>query len=281
MDRLKLKKELQSFLLEDIGHGDITSQAIFPMGEQGEGVFVAKQTGTIAGLDIIQEAYQLLDPSIQVALKCADGETVTKGQVIAEVQGHVALLLTGERVILNLLQRMSGIATMTKSAVLALHDDRITICDTRKTTPGLRMLEKYAVTVGGGKNHRMGLYDGVMIKDNHIAFSGSITKAVQSVREKTGHMVQIEVETETKEEVLEAVDAGADIIMFDNCPPEVVKAFSTYVPDHIITEASGGIELDNLSAYAGTNVDYISLGFLTHSVQALDISMNVKHAHYL
>ncbi len=281
MDRLKLKKELQSFLLEDIGHGDITSQAIFPMDEQGEGVFVAKQTGTIAGLDIIREAYQMLDPSMQITLKCADGDTVTKGQVIAEVQGYVALLLTGERVILNLLQRMSGIATMTKSAVLALNDDRITICDTRKTTPGLRMLEKYAVTVGGGKNHRMGLYDGVMIKDNHIAFSGSITKAVQSVREQTGHMVQIEVETETKEEVLEAVAAGADIIMFDNCPPDLVKAFSTYVPDHIITEASGGIELDNLSAYAGTNVDYISLGFLTHSVQALDISMNVKHAHNL
>lgn len=281
MDRLKLKKELQSFLLEDIGHGDITSQAIFPMDEQGEGVFVAKQTGTIAGLDIIREAYQLLDPSMQITLKCADGDTVTKGQVIAEVQGYVAFLLTGERVILNLLQRMSGIATMTKSAVLALNDDRITICDTRKTTPGLRMLEKYAVTVGGGKNHRMGLYDGVMIKDNHIAFSGSITKAVQSVREQTGHMVQIEVETETKEEVLEAVAAGADIIMFDNCPPDLVKAFSTYVPDHIITEASGGIELDNLSAYAGTNVDYISLGFLTHSVQALDISMNVKHAHNL
>jgi len=281
MDRLKLKKKLQSFLLEDIGHGDITSQAIFPMDEQGEGVFVAKQTGTIAGLDIIREAYQLLDPSMQITLKCADGDTVTKGQVIAEVQGYVAFLLTGERVILNLLQRMSGIATMTKSAVLALNDDRITICDTRKTTPGLRMLEKYAVTVGGGKNHRMGLYDGVMIKDNHIAFSGSITKAVQSVREQTGHMVQIEVETETKEEVLEAVAAGADIIMFDNCPPDLVKAFSTYVPDHIITEASGGIELDNLSAYAGTNVDYISLGFLTHSVQALDISMNVKHAHNL
>lgn len=281
MDRLKLKKELQLFLLEDIGHGDITSQAIFPMDEQGEGVFVAKQTGTIAGLDIIREAYQMLDPSMQITLKCADGDTVTKGQVIAEVQGYVALLLTGERVILNLLQRMSGIATMTKSAVLALNDDRITICDTRKTTPGLRMLEKYAVTVGGGKNHRMGLYDGVMIKDNHIAFSGSITKAVQSVREQTGHMVQIEVETETKEEVLEAVAAGADIIMFDNCPPDLVKAFSTYVPDHIITEASGGIELDNLSAYAGTNVDYISLGFLTHSVQALDISMNVKHAHNL
>lgn len=281
MDRLKLKKELQSFLLEDIGHGDITSQAIFPMDEQGEGVFVAKQTGTIAGLDIIREAYQLLDPSMQITLKCADGDTVTKGQVIAEVQGYVAFLLTGERVILNLLQRMSGIATMTKSAVLALNDDRITICDTRKTTPGLRMLEKYAVTVGGGKNHRMGLYDGVMIKDNHIAFSGSITKAVQSVREQTGHMVQIEVETETKEEVLEAVAAGADIIMFDNCPPDLVKAFSTYVPDHIITEASGGIELDNLSAYAGTNVDYISLGFLTHSVQALDISMNVKQAHNL
>lgn len=267
---------LEPFLLEDIGNGDQTSSAIFPHDEKGEGVFLAKDNGVIAGLQIIETTYHLLDPSIKVTLKCADGDTVKNGQVIAEVSGPIVHLLTGERVILNLLQRMSGIATITKQCVTTLNDETIQICDTRKTTPGLRMLEKYAVTVGGGKNHRIGLYDGVMIKDNHIAFSGSITKAVQAVRKHTGHMVNVEVETETKEQVLEAVSAGADVIMFDNCPPEVVKEFSTYVPEHITTEASGGITLESLSSYAHTDVDYISLGFITHSVRALDISMNVK-----
>lgn len=276
MNTFVLRNMLEPFLLEDIGNGDQTSSAIFPHDEKGEGVFLAKDNGVIAGLQIIETTYHLLDPSIKVTLKCADGDTVKNGQVIAEVSGPIVHLLTGERVILNLLQRMSGIATITKQCVTTLNDETIQICDTRKTTPGLRMLEKYAVTVGGGKNHRIGLYDGVMIKDNHIAFSGSITKAVQAVRKHTGHMVNVEVETETKEQVLEAVSAGADVIMFDNCPPEVVKEFSTYVPEHITTEASGGITLESLSSYAHTDVDYISLGFITHSVRALDISMNVK-----
>lgn len=158
----------------------------------------------------------------------------------------------------------------------ALNDPHTKICDTRKTTPGLSMFEKYAVTVGGGKNHRYGLYDAVMIKDNHISFSGSITKAVQAVREKTGHMVKVEVETETKEQVIEAMKAGADVIMFDNRTPEEVKEFSTMVPKTIVTEASGGITLDKLSQYRNTGVDMISLGYLTHSVTALDISLQVE-----
>lgn len=276
MNLLKLKKQLNAFLLEDVGDRDITSETIFPPHQKGRGIFLAKEDGMIAGLQIIKEVYCLLDPTIKIDLKFSDGDKVKYGDVIAEVDGPVVQLLTGERVILNLLQRMSGIATVTNKCVETLNDPAIQICDTRKTTPGLRMVDKYAVRVGGGKNHRYGLYDGVMIKDNHISFAGSISKAVQKVREVIGHMVKVEVETETKSQVHEAVAAGADVIMFDNRSPEEVKEFSTYVPDHIVTEASGGITLNNLSPYAQTGVDYISLGFITHSVCALDISMQVK-----
>lgn len=275
MNQLKLRTQLQAFLLEDIGDQDITSQTIFPLTEIGKGVFIAKEDGIIAGLGVIKEAYHLLDRSIQVTEYLKDGDAVTCGDIIAEVTGPIAHLLTGERVILNLMQRMSGIATVVNESVAMLDDSSIQICDTRKTIPGLRMFDKYAVVSGGGKNHRQGLYDGVIIKDNHIAFAGSITKAVQCVRDKIGHMVKIEVETETKEEVLEAVEAGADVIMFDNRTPEEVKEFVQYVPETIITEASGGITMENLATYHGTGVNYISLGFLTHSVKALDISLQV------
>lgn len=279
MNQLKLRKILESAFLEDIGDMDLTSETIFPLDQKEKGVFIAKEDGIISGLQIIQEGYHLLDPTIEVKLFSQDGEKVTKGQKIAEVVGPIAHLLTGERVILNLMQRMSGIATMTNRCVSTLNDPSIHICDTRKTIPGLRMLDKYAVVSGGGRNHRQGLYDGVMIKDNHIAYSGSITKAVEAVREKIGHMVKIEVETETKDEVLEAVNAGADVIMFDNRSPEEVKEFKSLVPDHIVTEASGGITLETIESYRGCGVDYISLGFLTHSVKALDISLQVKEGN--
>ncbi|MEH7380689.1 carboxylating nicotinate-nucleotide diphosphorylase [Bacillus sp. JJ1533] len=279
MNLLKLRKMLQEFLLEDIGEQDITSQSIFPLEKTSQGVFIAKENGIISGLSIIEEAYHLLDPSIKVEQRFLDGDRVTAGDTIATVSGPTAHLLTGERVILNLLQRMSGIATITNKCVEALNDPSIHVCDTRKTIPGLRMLDKYAVVSGGGKNHRFGLYDGVMIKDNHIAYCGSITKAVQAVREKIGHMVKIEVETESAEEIVEAVKAGADVIMFDNRSPEEVKEFVQLVPKGIITEASGGITLDNLATYSGTGVQYISLGFLTHSVKALDISLQVKEGN--
>ena len=279
MNRIKLQKMLQEFLIEDIGELDITSETIFPLENKGNGVFIAKENGIISGLEIIKEAYYLLDSSIEVELRFSDGDRVAVGDTIAKVSGPIAHLLTGERVILNLMQRMSGIATVTNACVEALNDPSIQICDTRKTVPGLRMLDKYAVVTGGGKNHRQGLYDGVMIKDNHIAFCGSITKAVQAVREKIGHMVKIEVETESKEEVLEAIEAGADVIMFDNRSPEEVKEFATLVPNTIVTEASGGITLENLASYSGTGVNNISLGFLTHSVKALDISLQVKEGN--
>ncbi|MRG85757.1 carboxylating nicotinate-nucleotide diphosphorylase [Salinibacillus xinjiangensis] len=276
MNPIKLRRAFQDFLEEDIGDRDVTSQAIFPRDQIGKGVLMAKDNGIISGLDIISTAYQMLDSSIEVIIHYKDGDQVNKGDKIAEIYGPVGIILTGERVILNLLQRMSGIATLTHQCVEALQDSSIQICDTRKTMPGLRMFDKYAITTGGGKNHRFGLYDGVMIKDNHIAYCGSITKAVQAVRENIGHMVKIEVETETKAEVLEAVEAGADVIMLDNRTPEEVQEFVRYVPEHIITEASGGIQLDTLPDYRNTGVDYISLGFLTHSVRALDISLQVK-----
>lgn len=279
MNQLKLRTQLETFLLEDIGDQDITSQSIFPSDKAGKGVFIAKAEGIISGSEVIKAVYHLLDPSIEVVAHKADGERVTSGEKIADVAGPITHLLTGERVILNIIQRMSGIATITNQCVEALNDATIQICDTRKTMPGLRMFDKYAVTCGGGKNHRQGLYDGVMIKDNHISFAGSITAAVESVRGKIGHMVKIEVETETKEEVLEAVAAGADVIMFDNRSPEEVREFATYVPETSVTEASGGITLENLASYQDTGVQYISLGFLTHSVQALDISLQVKEGN--
>lgn len=276
MNQLKLQQLLRQFFIEDIGEQDITSETIFPENEWAAGTFTAKEDGVLAGIGIIATGYRLLHPAIDVTLYKRDGEQVKREETIAVASGPVVPLLAGERVILNLLQRMSGIATLTYQAVMALNSSHTRICDTRKTTPGLRMLEKYAVTCGGGYNHRFGLYDGVMIKDNHIAFCGSITKAVQTVRAKLGPMVKIEVETETKEQVLEAVEAGVDGIMFDNRTPEEVSEFVSLVPKPIITEASGGITLENLAAYGTTGVDYISLGMLTHSAKSLDISFHLQ-----
>ncbi|MBM6619730.1 carboxylating nicotinate-nucleotide diphosphorylase [Bacillus suaedaesalsae] len=272
MNKIKLRENLQQFLLEDIGERDVTSTAIFPETENGEGSIIAKESGVLAGVEVIKECLHLFDSNIEVTLHKRDGEVLHPGDVIATVQGPIVYLLMAERIILNLLQRMSGIATLTYSAVMALDSNHTKICDTRKTTPGLRMFEKYAVTCGGGSNHRYGLYDGVMIKDNHISFSGGITNAVKAVKEKVGHMVKIEVETETKEEVLEAIEVGADVIMFDNRTPSEVSEFVKLVPKHIVTEASGGITIEQLREYGKTGVDFISLGMLTHSYKALDIS---------
>lgn len=276
MNALKVRKALESFFLEDIGERDVTSQLIFPDNLNAKGTFLVKDTGIFAGTAVIEQGFRLLDESIQIELHKKDGDLVEKGEILATVQGPITSLLTAERVILNVIQRMSGIATMTQRAVRALESDHTRICDTRKTMPGLRMFDKYAVVCGGGYNHRFGLYDGVMIKDNHIAFAGSITNAVTSVKEKLGHMVKVEVETETEEQVREAVAAGADIIMFDNRTPEEVREFSKMVPSAIVTEASGGITIENLSKYGKTGVDYISLGLLTHSAGALDISFNIE-----
>ncbi|WP_088068322.1 carboxylating nicotinate-nucleotide diphosphorylase [Gottfriedia luciferensis] len=272
MNTLKAKKMIEQFLLEDIGEGDLSSIHIFPMHERTTGKVLAKADGVIAGTELIEITYKLLHEDITVTLHVKDGESVQAGQLLAEVEGPVQVLLSGERVMLNLLQRMSGIATLTSKAVETLNDERIKLVDTRKTMPGLRLFDKYAVTCGGGANHRFGLYDAVMLKDNHIAYAGSIKNAVDSLRNKLGHMVNIEVETENKDQVLEAIEAGADVIMFDNRTPDEIKEFVKLVPETIVTEASGGITLDNLASFQNCGVNVISLGCLTHSAKALDIS---------
>jgi nicotinate-nucleotide pyrophosphorylase (carboxylating) len=276
MNVIKLKKKLEEFFLEDLGELDISSQTIFGTEARGEAIILAKEDGILSGVDVIAAGYSLFQEKVDVSLTKQDGDVLKKGDIIAEIVGPAAVILSGERVILNLLQRMSGIATLTNKAVKLLDSDHTRICDTRKTSPGLRMFEKYGVRCGGGFNHRFGLYDGVMIKDNHIAFAGSILKAVNKVKANTGHMVKVEVEIETENQLLEAIEAGADVIMFDNRSPEEVAKFAELTPKHIITEASGGIGLHNLADYRNTNVDYISLGMLTHSYRSLDISLNVK-----
>lgn len=275
MNKLKLRLQIEQFFLEDIGERDTTSELIFGDDEQGELVFIAKENGIFCGEEIIRTGFTLLDSDVVIDLEVRDGERLEKGQKLVTITGQVTTLLKGERVVLNLVQRMSGIATRTKEAVNIVDSTSTRIVDTRKTTPGLRMLEKYAVRCGGGFNHRFGLYDGVMIKDNHIAFAGSISKAVEKVKSNLGHMVKIEVEIESKEQLLEAIEAGADVIMFDNRTPDEIKEWITLVPNGIVTEASGGITLENLYTYKHTGVDVISLGFLTHTIQSIDISAKV------
>lgn len=275
MNKLKLRSLLESFFIEDIGEQDITTDLIFSDDTKGEIVFLAKDDGIFCGEVIIKTGFELLNQDLLTRVLVKDGEPFEKGQQLATVSGKISDLLKGERVVLNLVQRMSGVATLTNKAVTTLNSDFTRICDTRKTTPGLRMLEKYAVRSGGGYNHRFGLYDAVMIKDNHISFAGSISRAVEAVRKQAGHMVKVEVEVETEEQVREAVQAGADVIMFDNRTPDEIKELIKLVPPGTITEASGGIQLSNLASYGDTGVHYISLGFLTHSYKALDISVKV------
>ncbi|MCD2248317.1 carboxylating nicotinate-nucleotide diphosphorylase [Listeria swaminathanii] len=276
MNSILMNQAIHAFLLEDIGQYDLSAETIFASDTLGEGVFLAKETGILCGVAIPPKVYEILGGKVAFEALKKDGDPVKKGDIIATVTAPVRTLLSGERVILNLMQRMSGIASQTNVAIKQLDDPAIRICDTRKTAPGLRAFDKYAVQTGGGFNHRNGLYDGVMLKDNHIAFSGGITAAVATVREKLGHMVKIEVETETPEQVKEAVQAGADIIMFDNRTPEEIKQLVKLVPAHITTEISGNITLDNINSYKGSGANYISLGSLTHSVRALDISFNSK-----
>ncbi|MBF2628227.1 carboxylating nicotinate-nucleotide diphosphorylase [Listeria marthii] len=276
MNSILMNQAIHAFLLEDIGQYDLSADTIFASDTIGNGVFLAKETGILCGISIPPKVYEILGGDVQFEAYKKDGDQVTKGDIIATVSAPVRTLLSGERVILNLMQRMSGIASQTNVAIKQLDDSAIRICDTRKTAPGLRAFDKYAVQTGGGFNHRNGLYDGVMLKDNHIAFSGGITEAVATVRGKLGHMVKIEVETETPEQVKEAVQAGADIIMFDNRTPEEIAQLVKLVPGHITTEISGNITLDNINSYKGSGANYISLGSLTHSVRALDISFNSK-----
>lgn len=276
MNIIKLEELLKQYFNEDIGDGDLSSEFIFSPEQQGSFSFYAKESGIFCGAPIIKHGFLLLDQSMDIILYKKDGDKVNAGDILAVIQGPLQKLLMGERVILNLIQRMSAIATATNLAVRETAGTNAKICDTRKTMPGMRMLDKYAVRIGGAYNHRNGLYDAIMLKDNHIAFAGSITKAVQLAREKIGHTIKIEVEIETKAQLDETIAAGADIIMFDNRSPEEIREWLPVVPPHIATEASGGISLHNLNAYAETGIQWISLGALTHSVKAFDISAQVK-----
>lgn len=270
---------IKQALQEDIGRQDITTCNLVPADQQSRGILVAKASGIIAGTEICQAVFRHLDPGVQSQIFVADGQMVENGDVIAEFSGKTTALLGGERVALNLLQRLSGIATRTRKMSDKIKNYKAQIVDTRKTTPGLRELEKYAVRVGGGRNHRFGLYDGVMIKDNHIVAGGGILNAVQTLRQRVPITVKIEVEVENLEQLDLALQAGADIIMLDNMDTLTMQKAVELVAGRALIEASGGITEDRLEEIARTGVDFISVGALTHSVQSLDISFDLVEVY--
>lgn len=263
-------------LREDINYLDVSSDYLLPDGQRDTAYFVSKADGVLCGLSVALRTFELLDASFEANVFKHDGDRLKKGDVIAEFSGETALLLKGERTALNLMQHMSGVATATARAVELVRGTNAQITDTRKTLPGLRALEKYAVVCGGGKNHRFNLSDGAMLKDNHIDAGGGIQKTVDALRGKLGHMVKIEVETRNLEEVRQALEARADIIMLDNMSYDDMRRAVELIAGRAKVEASGGITLENLREVALTGVDIISLGALTHSVHAFDISMRMK-----
>jgi len=271
-----VRKLIEEALSEDIGPGDITSEAVIPEEASATAEIIAKQDLVLAGILLIREAFRKLDPWVQFTPLAHDGSTVQSGSIIAQVQGKTRALLAGERVALNLMQHLSGIATHTARFVEVLKGSRAEILDTRKTLPGLRALEKYAVRMGGGRNHRFGLYDGVLIKDNHIAAAGGIIKAMAGVRKKVHPLLKIEVEVKTLDEVREAMAAGATMLLLDNMSPNLMKQAVSIVSGRVLVEASGNVTLDTVKAIGETGVDFISSGSLTHSAPAADISMKIK-----
>ncbi|HEY8345870.1 MAG TPA: carboxylating nicotinate-nucleotide diphosphorylase [Symbiobacteriaceae bacterium] len=263
-------------LQEDIGTGDITTDAVVPPDRQVAAHIRAKADGVIAGLPLLPLIFRELDPQIRVEFLVSDGQAVTAGTTLARLEGSARAILTGERLALNFLQRLSGIATHTARLAEQIKFYSCRLTDTRKTTPGLRILEKYAVSVGGGFNHRFGLYDAVLIKDNHIAVAGGIFEAVSAVRKRLGHTVKIEVEVETLEQVAQALESRVDIIMLDNMPVEMMKQAVKMIDGRAVVEASGCITEENIQEVAKTGVDYISVGALTHHIRALDISLEIE-----
>ncbi|WP_298273283.1 carboxylating nicotinate-nucleotide diphosphorylase [Geobacter sp.] len=273
-----LDKLIEEALREDIHTGDITTLAVVAGRRPGRARLVAKEPMVLAGIEVAARVFHVLDPSISFTPRFEDGARLSAGDLIAELEGDASLLLQGERVALNLVQRMCGTATLTARFVEAVRGTKARIVDTRKTTPGLRVLEKYAVRVGGGINHRTGLYDGVLIKENHIAAAGGITEAVCRARAYIPHTMKIEVETETLAEVKEALAAGAEIIMLDNMDLETMSEAVALIDGRALVEASGGVNLETVRDIAGTEVDIISVGALTHSARAMDISMLLEVA---
>ncbi len=270
-----LKKLIATALAEDLGPGDVTSEATIPRESVSVAVMLAKQDLVLAGIDFSRAVFHHLDPDIQFTSLVMDGDRIGAGTEIAKLSGNTRALLAGERVALNLLQHLSGIATLTAKYVERVKGLKVQVLDTRKTIPGLRLLEKYAVRMGGGSNHRMGLYDGVLIKDNHIKASGSITKAVESARQHCQRLLKVEVETRTLEEVREALAAKADIIMLDNMRSDLMREAVQLIGGRALIEASGNVTLETIRAIAETGVDSISSGSLTHSAPAADISMKI------
>lgn len=263
-------------LEEDIGSGDITTENLIDKGLKGLGEVVAKESLVIAGLDIARQVFEQLDPDISFRPNFSDGDFIKKGKKVLEVEGELRALLMGERTALNFLQRLSGIATHVRSYMDSIANKNVRLVDTRKTTPGWRALEKYAVRVGGAHNHRMGLYDGVLIKDNHIAVCGGIKKAIESIKDKLSHLVKIEVEVSGLDGVKEALEAGADVIMLDNMDIDQIKEAIEFINGKSVVEISGGVTIDSLNQLADTGVDIISAGALTHSARSVDISMRIK-----
>ena len=277
MNSITMKLQAEPLILmalrEDITSEDVSTNAIMPEECQGEVELICKQDGVIAGLDVFARTFTLLDDKTWFEFFAKDGDTVHAGQVIAKVIGNIRVLLSGERVALNYLQRMSGIATYTRRVATLLEGTQITLLDTRKTTPNMRVFEKYAVTVGGGKNHRYNLSDGILLKDNHINAAGSVKKAIELAKAYAPFVRKIEVETETLDMVQEAVDAGADIIMLDNMSHDMMKQSVKIIDGRAETECSGNVTAENIAGLADIGIDYISSGALTHSAPILDLSL--------
>lgn len=280
LDNGEVLSAIGEFLAEDIGRGDITTQATVAPDVRGMGRFLAKEYLVICGLEVAEAVFLHLDAEIpEIETSYSDGDEVEEGTVFGTLKGYADVLLTGERVALNILQRMCGVATLTRAYVKAVDGTKAQIVDTRKTTPGLRLMEKYAVTIGGGKNHRMGLDDGVLIKDNHITLAGGITEAVVAAKQKVGHLHKIEVEITNWAQLREAIEAGADIIMLDNQTPDEAAKLVSMARDlnpAVMIEASGGMDLDRVRSFAEAGVDLISVGRLTHSARAVDISFKIQ-----
>ena len=276
--KMQADQLIRMALQEDITSEDVSTNAVMPTATKGTVDLIAKEDGVVAGLEIYARVFTILDEKTEIDLHCKDGDEVKKGELMATVTGDIRVLLSGERVALNYLQRMSGIATYTRQVAKLLEGSNVTLLDTRKTTPNCRVFEKYAVRVGGGHNHRYNLSDGVLLKDNHIGAAGSVAKAVRMAKEYAPFVRKIEIEVETLEQVKEAVEAGADIIMLDNMTPEVMKQAVELIDGRAQTECSGNITKENIQKIREIGVDFVSSGALTHSAPILDISMKNLHA---
>jgi len=275
IDLTLLRETLVAMLREDVGSGDITSRVAIPAAACASARYVNKQPLVVAGIDIVQEILSLADKDLQFKPLASDGASAPAGTTLAEVRGSARSILTAERTSLNILQRMCGIATLTRQYVDRIQGTRARIIDTRKTVPGLRLLDKYAVTCGGGMNHRMGLFDGVLIKNNHLTFHSSVAHAVQEARRHAGHLVKIEVEVRDVDELKGALDAGADVVLLDNFNPDQTRKAVQVVAGRVPLESSGGVTLETVRSFAEAGVDYISVGALTHSAPAVDIHLRV------